>query len=424
MAQYCHKCGNKLDEEAVFCPKCGAKVASTAAAGWTCSSCGANNDESDSFCSKCGTAKNSVPAVRNVSMVSTKPSPPENYDYNDEELTGFQAWLAEGNNKRFLIIGVVLTLIVGIASFLFFRGMSEDDYLKNYGAVSRTLSESHDMLVNNVTMSSVKEEQVGQLKKDLEQEKQEIDALAETFAGMKPFRNYEKQHKDVIELLQKESSVFDSVITICSNPITPDNDALLEKVKNDTDAIKTLSADISVPNTSLTTASDITMLYQHLQNIVTEQRKINKEKMEKLEAMKKFFNAMDDAIQKYDTSKTDMHQLLQTARKGDMLWMDYFRQLDNVKSARQGVKNKVSSLSAPAGTEALRSELIDILSESIRYCEQMRIAANLQFRDYYVSAGRVEQKAKEMDPQIQTSYDKFMAKYKAEKERLTDIKNL
>ena len=84
---------------------------------------------------------------------------------------------------------------------------------------------------------------------------------------MTPFRNYEKQHKDVIELLQKESAVFDNVITICSNPIAPDNDALLEKVKNDTDAIKSLSSEIFVPNTSLTTASDITMLYQHLHKI-------------------------------------------------------------------------------------------------------------------------------------------------------------
>ena len=363
MSQYCHKCGNELTDDAVFCSKCGIKVSISA----------------------------------------------------DSEQNKFQLWLKDEKNKRMFIIGIVLFFVVGLGSYLFFSNMNESDYLKNYGEASRTLSETHAFLTTSVTMDNVKEENVGQLKEHLSQSKEELDSLADKFSHMKPFPKYEKQHKSMLEILQKESSVIDSTIAICLNPIAPENDALLENIKADTEAIKSLSADISVPDVTLATGSDITVLYLHLQSIVAEQRKFNKEKMDKLEAMNQFFNAMDDALQKYDSSKTDMYAMLQTVKNGGMIWRDYFNQLDKAKNSRTGVKSAVVKITAPAGTEALRSELIGVLDDSIRYCELMRIAANLEFNRYYSDAIKQEKRAAEMNDSIQTSYEAFLEKYHSEK---------
>ncbi len=49
----CEKCGEKIEDDAVFCPNCGAKLTSKS----VCATCGSNIEEEASFCSQCGSTQ-------------------------------------------------------------------------------------------------------------------------------------------------------------------------------------------------------------------------------------------------------------------------------------------------------------------------------------------------------------------------------
>ena len=116
--------------------------------------------------------------------------------------------------------------------------------------------------------------------------------------------------------------------------------------------------------------------------------------------------------------------MLETTRKSDMTWNDYFNMLDNAKSARSSVRYTVSEIKPVAGMEYLKEEFMEVLDAAIRYCEMMRAAANLGFNNYTYQRYRKEQESKEVDTQVKEKFDAFIQRYESEKKRLTNVNNL
>ena len=50
---YCKNCGNKLDDDAIFCSKCGVRK-ETEGNAFYCEKCGTKISEGDVFCTGCG----------------------------------------------------------------------------------------------------------------------------------------------------------------------------------------------------------------------------------------------------------------------------------------------------------------------------------------------------------------------------------
>ena len=68
-----------------------------------------------------------------------------------------------------------------------------------------------------------------------------------------------------------------------------------------------------------------------------------------------------------------------------------FTILDRARSSRIAVKNKVDPINAPAGTVQLKQQYLSVLNKSIRYCELLRMAANLEYNHHYTEANQKEQ---------------------------------
>ena len=397
MGIICNSCGKQIsDTEASFCPYCGAAIPKC---DWKCEKCLTINDDEAKFCKNCGSARGQEETHY---VAESKPA---------------GDWTRHKYFKQ-AAVGAVLLLATGFGSYYYFNNMNEGNYLKMYAEAHRVLNEANSVVVSNTQSGTVKAGDVDDLKKRLQNEKNEIDAEAKEFSSRKPFQGYTAQHEATTELLQKESSVLGTAIQILGSPLDENLDSALEESKDTVQQIKNLSGQISVPNTVMTLDDDITVLPTQLKAYVTEQRKqeeerkrIEAERQARLSELREFFNAMDEAIDRYNSAKTDLGSMMESSRNGGMIWADYFKVLDQAKDARTSVRYKVKDIKTPQGTEELKKDFLQVLDDSVRYCEVMKMGANLAFNHYYGSASQKKDEADRIDKEVQNEYASFIDQY-------------
>ena len=404
MEKICQNCGKTIvDTESNFCPYCGSKIEE---AYWQCTNCSAMNDSEALFCKKCGAAK-----IKQL----------ENSVKDDKSIMNFTQY----KYFKHIVIAVALLIITACGSYYYFNYMNEGNYLKLYSEAYHTLNEANGIVVSNTRQGSITDNNVSDLKTRLQNEKDEIDRDVKEFTSRKPFKGYTAQHEAVTELLQKESSVLGLAIQVLNNPLEDGLDVSLDDAKETVQQIKDLSGQISVPNTVMTLDDDITVLPSQLKAYVAEQRKkeeerkrIEAERQARLKELKEFFSAMDAAIDQYNNAKTNLGGMMESDRNGGMIWGDYFRVLNQAKSDRESVRYKVRNIKAPQGTEELKREFLEVLDDSIRYCDVMKIGANLAFNNYYYSSKQKKDEADKIDKKVQSEYGDFIDKYNLNKESL------
>lgn len=390
----CPKCNQPIaDADAKFCPKCGADIQS-AVADWTCAKCGQVNSADADFCKNCG-------------------------DSRDK-----QTKLIYSEKFRYALAVVAVILIGGLGSYFYFNGANEQRYLTNYAAAQRDLNEVNNIVVSNVKFETLNSANPETLTEQLKTQKDVLDAQAKIFSDIKPFKNYDAQHADLITLLNKESEIIAQVIQVVSKPLDSTVDATIENIKTNVSAVKSLEEKIKVPNANFVSTVNLSAVPEQLNIFVAEQRKVNAAKMEKLAANQEFFRQMDDAIHRYDGAKSDLGKILESNQKSGMIWADYFSVLDRAKSERTSIRSTVSEIVAPPGTENLKRDFRAVLDSSISYCELMREAANLGFNNYHRDRFQKESAAKDVDAQVQRDYATFIDSYSAAKNRLLNVNNL
>lgn len=404
MEKKCQKCGKMiLDNESEYCPYCGSKIED---AGWQCPACMTMNDNEGNFCKKCGKARGASSEQQKASI---------------RDSMSFMQY----KYFKHIVITLVLLIITVCGSYYYFNNMNEGNYLKLYSEAHNTLNEANSVVVSNTRQGTIAADSIDELKKRLQNEKDEIDSEAKEFTSRKPFEGYTAQHEAVTELLQKESSVFGLAIQVLNNPLDEGLDASLDDAKETVQRIKDLSGQISVPNTVMTLDDDITVLPAQLKAYVTEERKkeeerkrIEAERQARLKELNDFFSEMDSAIDQYNNAKSNLGGMMESSRNGGMIWADYFKVLNQAKSDRESVRYKVRNIKAPQGTEELKRDFLEVLDDSIRYCDVMKIGANLAFNHYYYSSGQKKDEADGIDKNVQSEYANFIEKYNMKKEEL------
>ena len=293
-----------------------------------------------------------------------------------------------------------------------------------YAAASRDFDEVETSLENQIKISTIKATKTEDLIKQLNNQKNILKGQLEIFTQMTPFKNYDKQHADMTAALQKEIEIIDGITQIISNPLDSGVEANLETLKKNLDTVNNLKTQINIPNVTFTPHNDLAAITGQLDGFVKEQKTFYAERVEKLNANQEFFRQMENLISRYDAARTDLGKMMESLRKSDMTWNDYFNMLDNAKSARVNVRHNVSDIRPVAGLEYLKEEFMEVLDAAIRYCEMMRAAANLGFNKYNYQRYRKEQESKEVDTQVKEKYDAFIQRYENEKNRLTNVDNL
>lgn len=401
----CPKCGQEIvDSETRFCPKCGADIQSTVEP-WICQKCGQENTSDALFCKACGYSHE-----KQIEMASTT---------KGQVLNVVQS-------KKFLfgVAIIIVMLIGGFGSYYYFNNINETKYLTAYAEAARDIEDANNILSGNIKVEVLKGNKAGDLTKQMQEQKNILDEMALSFSQQKPFANYETQHNDVITLLHKESTLLEQVMQIVAKPLDNNTDSIIENIKENVSDIKSMNTQIQVPNATFVSSIDLSTVPQQLNVYVAEQKQINKEKMEKLAAYQEFFKKMDGAIQRYEAARKDLGTVRDGFNKEGFMWNDYLDALDRAKSSRSSVRYTVSEIDPPAGTEGLKQKFLSVLDASIRYCDTLSAAGNLQRFNYYWQSNEKEKSAKDMNQEVQDSYAAFTENYQAEKNRLTNINNL
>ena len=68
---FCNNCANPIDDDAVFCTKCGNKLTEHMPLLF-CPYCGSKYDQDAQFCAKCGSAKKSIKEIKEQKYRSRK----------------------------------------------------------------------------------------------------------------------------------------------------------------------------------------------------------------------------------------------------------------------------------------------------------------------------------------------------------------
>ena len=420
MEKYCSHCHQALEPDALFCPKCGNKCQPSCC----CAACGQENAPDAHFCKNCGASLPSqsatipLPSITQTAAAAVSPAPEPN-------LAEKAALFFKAHPKAKLGIGaVVFVLAALLGSFLYWHFSSESAYTSSYVEASRKIINANDVLASSLAPGNLKSTPRNITQQQLQQQKDELDSFKKKFENKKAPTKYAEEHKYMTDLLKIETTLFQQSILIVTNPLNAETDNLLTEVKNNVEEAKALSAKIQMPNATIAFPSQMSVLPSQLTIFVEEQRKLNREKMERLTAMNEFFKQMDAIILKYNNSKTDLSGMLENCRKGGYTWFDYFASIRQAKNIRSSLRFQVNNLSAPKGAEGVKQQLSDVLTQAINYCDLMNSAANIEYRTSYYNAEPHYKAAKASNDTIQTDYSAFSTNYAAEKIRLTNIDNL
>lgn len=433
MEQHCSACGALVKKGASFCPSCGASLQHT---DWICPQCGGKNSEDASFCSLCGARKGD--GVSDATAVMRPVQPPQD-GYFPPPIAPAQAQTsasqggahpAASQNMRLWIVGgvllIFLLLAVGGGSYYYFNYMNEESYLKQYRLAADAVEEMDALLSSEVRAEKLKGAAASNIRKKLQARKNAFDDTAKDFAKRKAFKGYESQHADTVSLMQKESALVDEIMVVLSNPLDAQADEMIKTIREDISARSDLGARIQVNGASFIAGAELSGVPQQLSLFVSSERKddeekkrIEKEKQERLAVMQTFFSKMEDLINRYESAKTDLNDIMNSSYKNDIIWSDYFDTVDRAKHTRQAFRNELRGISAPAGAEGVKAELDSVLAHALTYCELKSQAAHLQFNRYYANASKKEAEARAMDDDIQKEYAAFKRHFKEEKDRLT-----
>ena len=395
----CSKCNTDIDNSAQFCPNCGTKCERKQE--WICAHCQTKNSAEANFCKQCG--KSSQPP----SVLAQK----------------LQVW-SSSPYAKYIIGLIILLLITGLGSYYYFNFVSESHYLAQYAEAARKIETANDLLTSNIKPDTLTREKTADLQKQLQEQKNNIDSVEKDFSHSHPLQKYAEQHKNLINLLNKESSILEETCLIITKPLDSGTDTVLNSLKENVDEATSLAGQIQVPNTNFSLINDMSLLPHHLTLFVEEQRKINKDKLDRLALMNTFFQKTDAIIQRYDGAKTDLSGLLGNIRNGGYTWFDYFQALQSARSFRLGIRSEIDRLNAPKGTEALKRQFSEVLTASLLYCDQMNAAAQIEFNSNLSNAQKKYTEATAINTKVQNSYADFINTYQSEKTRLTNMDNL
>lgn len=250
----CPACRQMVDHEtAQFCPFCGADLYESVNP-WKCKKCGQVNEPKAMFCIGCGQSK-------------------ELQKEKEKTIGGKAGYLLRSNVFKYGLLVLFVMLIGAGGSYYFFNNMYEGKYLERYAAAARTVAEAHDVIVSNIKSDVLSQSKPEDIRNRLKETKDALDRHAQEFAQKKPFKDYEKQHADVTDLLQKESLLIDQIVQITDNPLDENTDATMEEIKQNIDAIKELSSGIQVPTASFTPSVDLASAVQQLSIFVSAKKK-------------------------------------------------------------------------------------------------------------------------------------------------------
>lgn len=398
MTRKCSKCNADIDDTAQFCPNCGMKCETSK--DWICDDCQAENSAEANFCKQCGKSINA-----------------------STEKGKFRKWWSSPYAKYGIGL-IVLMIVATLGSYYYFNFVSESHYLAQYAEVSRKIETANDLLTSNIKPDTLTVDKTADLQKQFQEQKNEIDSIEKEFSHSHPLPKYTDQHKNLINLLNKESSILEETGLVITKPLDNGTDEVINSLKDNIDEAKSLAGQIQVPNTDFVLANDMSVLPHHLTLFVEEQRRINKEKLDRLAMMNTFFQKTDAIIQRYDGAKTDLSGLLGNLRNGGYTWFDYFQVLREARSFRLGIRNEIDRLNAPKGTESLKRQFSEVLTASLQYCDQMNAAAQIEFQSGLPAAQKKYTETKAINTKVQSSYADFTNNYQAEKARLTNINNL
>ncbi|KAB2953393.1 hypothetical protein F9B85_05650 [Heliorestis acidaminivorans] len=334
-------------------------------------------------------------------------------------------------NKAFLPLLAVGLVIAVVTIFLLINYNNEKNreaqYMNDIEAIVTELATVHNkftatlqdnlkdgtMAIPNADFSAILEKEVNNAR-ELQHKTKELTA---------PER-YKMLHTNITELLNLQKNIYQDILLVIQNPLNQETDAVLVRINATLSESKELFSLAQVDQMEVLYRSDLVSLTNQLSLYVEEERRIYREKLEKLEKNKAFFERMDAIQQRWEGAKTDLQHALNLLYQGDSSWFDYYAVIDDAKRMRRSIRDELNLIPAPTGLESMKNQLHSLLTDAVYYCELMERAGSLfLYGDYYYSEQRYDE-AKALNRRIQNSYGNFKKNYQVQKSLLTNLDNL
>lgn len=140
----CKYCGAQLNEDALFCSNCGAKVESKDVL--RCPNCGAERQSDDLFCENCGIKFEDFEPAETQENAETDI---QHSDINNEqekknivEINNTEKTIASSTKKRPNVTGLILAIVIGVISIgLYMYATKMDRNLHEKNSAGRTAQE-------------------------------------------------------------------------------------------------------------------------------------------------------------------------------------------------------------------------------------------------------------------------------------------
>lgn len=425
----CSACGAAINQDDLFCPQCGRKYEQEIQR--ICPSCGSENEMNASYCTKCGGKITLQEQEKNdsITVLSQKKIAEDESDVSLEESK--KVWrIFQSRKQAIMAVSLLLVFFVCLTSaFIYLTYTQESRYLNQVGAVARMIAQNDQLLVNRLAAENLKSNKAKEIMKELQPICDEMSEKEKEIQKMSVPNKYLEEHKKLQTLLEKETTLLRKVLLVLREPLNVEAENILVEIKSVGEDCKKLSEQIQFTGISFSQSSDKMIACNELKIFAEAEKKLNKEKMDRLAVNQTFFQKVDAILQKYDNQKQDLGDILGNLRNGGYTWADYFNVLQGANTFRTKLREEINTLSAPKGTEELKRELSDVLTLSLQYCEKMRAGANIEFNTRYrsdisLAAQEKYNEATTINQEVQEKYQAFLTHYQTAKTDLTNIEKL
>ncbi|WP_371375252.1 zinc-ribbon domain-containing protein [Sporomusa aerivorans] len=327
-----------------------------------------------------------------------------------------------------VFISIITLAILSVSGYYGFGYYKEHLYQK---AIIDSISvvALADSTLNDNISDSIAKKSIISVKEIIRQKKDEVGRTEQKLKDTTPPDKFKDYHPKLLAIFQQENKCLDFMQSIINEPFGTDYDANIRSLMAAQTEKHQFIISTSQNDHVLQQSSNFTNTIDSLKSYLDEQRKTQKDKMEKLSLNNVYFNKMDSIIDKYNLAKIDLGGMADKAfsSTGGYNWGDYYRTIDEARASRNTLRSELISLPRISYAEGdiLKYQLMEILTLAINYCDTMRMAGNLaQNITTKAAANDKRNEASRINKTVQDRYQEFYKQYEQARNRLTKFETL
>lgn len=322
------------------------------------------------------------------------------------------------NRKQLIILAIIfsaLIVCIGVFSgtYYFFINKSHSSYKNKVASEVANINKTNENSSNFTKGETIDTEKIIN---DLSGSITSLQTSSSKLRNLVVTNKYEKDHKNILDGLENNISIYRQILTICKNSKDPNLGNYITQLQKYRDDCMNYYTLVSIEGIHLALPKESIELIDNTISYAEKQVRANADQIISLSQSRDFLKSINDMLSKFNGIKKDyMPEVLDARSKAE----GYDNILNNITSSEAvmtDIRSTASNINVPKSVSSIYSAFIKVLDDYDSYIQSFKYAVKTESLTYTAEV--------EKDTSIDKLYSSSKDKLKAADDSFKDFMKL